>query len=102
MPDYCFYTQGKQTVALARSDVNRATDLLAQGYKKEDEEVHAADEERSVEEVHAADEKQAAARFADIRKENAIDRHNFLAGAGTMPLIGVLTALAAFLFWRKK
>jgi len=90
MPDYCFYTQGKQTVALVRSDVNRATDLLAQGYKKEDEE------------VHAADEKQAAARFADIRKENAIDRHNFLAGAGTMPLIGVLTALAAFLFWRKK
>jgi cbb3-type cytochrome oxidase subunit 3 len=40
-------------------------------------------------------------RFADIRKDNAIDRHNFLAGAGTMPLIGVLTAIAAFLFWRK-
>lgn len=90
MPDYCFYTQGKQTVALARSSVNRAADLLARGYKKE------------VEEVHAADEKQAIARFADIRKENAIDRHNFLAGAGTMPWIGVLTALAAFLFWRKK
>lgn len=90
MPDYCFYTQGKQTIALARSDVNRAADLLAQGYKKE------------VEEVHAVSEKQAAARFADIRKNNAIDRHNFLAGAGTMPWIGVLTAMAAFLFWRKK
>ncbi|MGJ0479601.1 hypothetical protein [Pantoea agglomerans] len=90
MPDYCFYTQGKQTVVVARSDVKRATHLLAQGYKKE------------VEEVHAASEKQAAARFTDIRKNDAIDRHNFLAGAGTMPWIGVLTALAAFLFWRKK
>lgn len=90
MPDYCFYTQGKQMVTLERSDVNRAAHLLAQGYKKE------------AEEVYAADEKQAAVRFADIRKDNAIDRHNFLAGAGTMPLIGVLTAIAAFLFWRKK
>ncbi|MDH2066327.1 hypothetical protein [Pantoea sp. GD03673] len=90
MPDYCFYTQGKQTVALARSDLHRAADLLAQGYKKEGEE------------VDAADEKQALVRFRDIRNENAIDRHNFLAGAGTMPLIGVLTAIAAFLFWRRK
>lgn len=90
MPDYCFYTKGKQTITLARSDVSRAADLLAQGYKKE------------VEEVHAASEKQAAARFADIRKNDVINRHNFLAGAGTMPWIGVLTAMAAFLFWRKK
>lgn len=90
MPDYCFYTQGKQTIALARSNMNRASELLVRGFIKE------------AEEVRAPDEKQAAARFADIRKENAIDRHNFLAGAGTMPLIGVLTALAAFLFWRKK
>lgn len=90
MPDYSFYTQGKQTVTLKSSDVKRATHLITQGYKKE------------VEEVFAADEKQAAMRFADIRKDNAIDRHNFLAGAGTMPLIGVLTAMAAFMFWRKK
>jgi len=70
--------------------MNLAIDLMAQGYKKE------------VEEVHAIDEKQATARFADIRKNNDIDRHNFLAGASAMPLIGVLTAMAAFLFWRKK
>ncbi len=62
MPDYCFYTQGKQTIALARSDMNRASELLAQGFIKE------------AEEVRAPDEKQAAARFADIRKENAIDQ----------------------------
>jgi len=90
MRDYCFYTHGKRIVVLERSEVNRATDLMAQGYKKE------------VEEVHAVDEKQATARFADIRKNNDIDRHNFLAGAATMPLIGVLTAIAFSLFWRKK
>ena len=90
MPDYCFYTHGKQIVVLERSEVNRAIDLMGQGYKKE------------VEEVHAINEKQATARFADIRKNNDIDRHNFLAGASVMPLIGVLTAMAAFLFWRKK
>ena len=56
MPDYCFYTHGKQIVVLERSEVNRAIDLMVQGYKKE------------VEEVHAINEKQATARFADIRK----------------------------------
>ncbi|MEB7537204.1 LPXTG cell wall anchor domain-containing protein [Pantoea anthophila] len=37
-----------------------------------------------------------------MHRNQHIDQHNFLAGAATMPLIGVLTALAAFLFWRKK
>jgi hypothetical protein len=29
--------------------------------------------------------KKALTRLADIRKNNEIDRHNFLAGAGQMP-----------------
>ncbi|WP_410174124.1 hypothetical protein [Pantoea vagans] len=48
------------------------------------------------------DETQALARFADIRRNQRIDQHNFLAGAATMPLIGVLTAVVTFLFWRKR
>jgi hypothetical protein len=43
-------------------------------------------------------EESALTRFADIRKNNQIDRSNFLAGAGTMPLIGVLRAAATALF----
>lgn len=90
MSDYRFYSRGKHTVALKRSDVNRASDLTEQGYKKE------------FEEVRASDETQALARFADIRRNQRIDQHNFLAGAATMPLISVLTAVATFLFWRKR
>lgn len=90
MSDYRFYSKGKHTVALKRSDVNRTLDLTEQGYKKE------------FEEVRASDETQALARFADIRRNQRIDHHNFLAGAATMPLIGALTAVAAFFFWRNK
>ncbi|PEI05518.1 hypothetical protein CRM79_21075 [Pantoea agglomerans] len=90
MSDYRFYTKGKHIVALKRSDVNHASDLTEQGYKKE------------FEEVRASDETEALARFADIRRNQRIDQHNFLAGAATMPLIGVLTAVATFLFWRKR
>lgn len=90
MSDYRFYSKGKHTVALKKTDVNLAVDLTEQGYKKE------------FETVSASDERQALARFADIRRDQRIDQHNFLAGAATMPLIGVLTALAAFIFWRKK
>ncbi|WP_442799392.1 hypothetical protein [Pantoea vagans] len=52
--------------------------------------------------MRASDETQALARFADIRRNQRIDQHNFLAGAATLPLIGVLTAVATFLFWRKR
>ena len=47
------------------------------------------------------DEKEALTRLADIRKNNDIDRHNFLAGAGQMPWIGVLTAAATWLTQKK-
>ncbi|KAA5930196.1 hypothetical protein F3I27_15985 [Pantoea sp. Bo_2] len=90
MSDYRFYSRGKHTLALKRLDVNRALDLTEQGYKKQ------------FEEVRASDETEAQARFADIRRNQRIDQHNFLAGAATMPLIGVLTAVATFLFWRKR
>ncbi|WBM68751.1 hypothetical protein OH773_11035 [Buttiauxella sp. WJP83] len=89
MPDYCFYKKGKQIVVLESSDVDEASQLTAQGYEKQ------------FEEVRANDEKHALTRFADIRREKRIDHHNFLAGAGSMPLIGVLTAAANFLFRKK-
>ncbi|MEA9393652.1 hypothetical protein SJI19_24575 [Acerihabitans sp. TG2] len=89
MPDYFFFKKGKQTVVLERSEAGVASQLTEQGYKKQ------------FEEVSATDEKQALARFADICREKQIDHHNFLAGAGAMPLIGVLTAVAVFLFRKK-
>lgn len=90
MSDYCFFTRGKETVVLRSSERKCAAELAEQGYVREPEE------------IDATDEKQALARLNDIRKEQAIDQHNFLSGAFAMPLIGVLTALVACLFWRKK
>ncbi|CAM7662060.1 hypothetical protein PO654_01870 [Phytobacter diazotrophicus] len=90
MPEYCFFKKGKHTVALKKSDEQRAFQLTEQGYEKQ------------FEEVIAANEKQALARFADIRREKEIDQHNFLAGAIAMPLIGVMTAVATSLFKKKK
>ncbi|TCL06812.1 hypothetical protein [Sodalis ligni] len=89
MPDYFFFKKGKQTVVLEKSDADVASYLTEQGYKKQ------------FEEVSATDKKHALARFADICKEKRIDHHNFLAGAGAMPLIGVLTAFAVFLIRKK-
>ncbi|STD20062.1 Uncharacterised protein [Enterobacter asburiae] len=45
--------------------------------------------------------KKALTRLADIRKNNEIDRYNFLAGAGEMPLIGALAAAATWLVQKK-
>ena len=89
MPDYCFYQKGQQYVALERTDAGSAAQLTAQGFEKQ------------FEEVSAVDEKSALARFADIRRNNQIDRDNFLAGAGQMPLIGVIAAAATALFRKK-
>ncbi|MBA7853777.1 hypothetical protein HV318_01750 [Enterobacter sp. RHBSTW-00901] len=89
MPDYCFFQKDKQIIVLERTDVNNASQLLEQGFEKQFEEVSAMNEES------------ALTRFADIRKNNQIDRSNFLAGAGTMPLIGVLRAAATALFQKK-
>ncbi|MDU4154055.1 MAG: hypothetical protein E7H83_21175 [Enterobacteriaceae bacterium] len=90
MPEYCFFKKGKHTVALKKSDEQRAFQLTEQGYEKQ------------FEEVIAANEKQALARFADIRREKEIDQNNFLAGAIAMRLIGVMTAAATSLFKKKK
>ncbi|MBU9833680.1 hypothetical protein FS594_26505 (plasmid) [Rahnella aquatilis] len=90
MPDYCFFRKGKQTVVLERSDADGASQLAQQGFEKQ------------FEEVSAIDEKHALNRFSDIRREKRIDQHNFLAGAIAMPLIGVYTAIACFLFRKKQ
>ncbi|MGB7802833.1 hypothetical protein [Buttiauxella sp.] len=85
MPEYCFFKKGKQTVVLKKSDVEGVSELTAMGYEKQ------------FEEVIATDETHALTRFADIRKQQQIDNHNFLAGAGTMPIIDVLTTVATSL-----
>ncbi|MEH0885434.1 hypothetical protein [Enterobacter sp. UNJFSC 003] len=89
MQDYCFFQKGQHYIALERTDVDSAVQLMAQGFEKQ------------FEEVSAQNEQTALARFADIRKNNEIDRTNFLAGAGEMPLIGVLAAAATSLFQKK-
>lgn len=89
MPEFCFYQKGQHTRTVKRSDVNTALRLTEQGYEKQFEEINAADEE------------QALARFADIRKEKQIDQQNFLAGAGVMPLIGIIATAMVALFRKK-
>ncbi|MGP2503774.1 hypothetical protein ACTUSN_20595 [Pantoea ananatis] len=90
MPDYHFYQKGKQIVALERSEENQALKLINQGYEKQ------------FEEVSATSKKSALTRLSNIRTDNRIDKRNFLAGAGTMPLIGILTAAAVFLLRKKQ
>jgi hypothetical protein len=89
MLNYFFFQKGKQIVVLESSDVGKASQLIEHGYEKQ------------FEEVSATNEKNALARFADIRRDNQIDRDDFLAGAGPMPLIDGLTAIAAYLFSKK-
>lgn len=89
MQDYCFFQKGQHYIALERTDVDSAVQLMAQGFEKQ------------FEEVSAQNEQTALARFSDIRKNNEFDRTNFLAGAGEMPLIGVLAAAATSLFQKK-
>ncbi|TDN55670.1 hypothetical protein [Scandinavium goeteborgense] len=90
MPDYHFYKKNKKIVALETSEKDEAFHLMNQGYQKQFEEVNSINREN------------ALTRLADIRRNNRIDHRNFLAGAGTMPLIGVLTAVAVFLLRKKQ
>jgi len=90
MPDYCFYKKGEKIVSLEKSDVEEAALLCDQGYEKQ------------FEEISATTQPLALKRFAEIRRENRIDQRNFLSGAGAMPLIGVLTAIADYLFRKKQ
>lgn len=89
MPDYSFFRKGPDLIAIESANIDAASQLTAQGFEKQ------------FEEISAADEKTALTRFADIHKNNDIDRHNFLAGVGQMPLIGVLTAAATWLTQKK-
>ncbi len=70
MPHYCFFQKGKQIVVLEKSSTDNATELIAQGYEKQ------------FEEVSASSEKKALARFADIRQRNQADYEDFPAGGG--------------------
>ncbi|PQL00923.1 hypothetical protein CG435_08240 [Pantoea ananatis] len=90
MPDYHFYQKGKQIVALERSEENQAFKLINKGYEKQ------------FEEISATTRKSTLTRLSNIRTDNRIDQRNFLAGAGTMPLIGILTAIAVFLLRKKQ
>lgn len=89
MPDYCFFQKGDQTVVLMITDVSRASQLIEEGFEKQ------------FEEISDVNEKKALERFEDIRRNNHIDRKNFLAGAITAPYIGILTAFITYLFKKK-
>ncbi|MGK3142236.1 hypothetical protein [Pantoea sp. C2G6] len=89
MPDYHFYKKGKHVVAIERQEEHETLQYLQQGYEKQ------------FEEIRSASQQDALKRFADIRKGDRIDQRNFLAGAGEMPLIGVLTAIATYLLTKK-
>lgn len=84
MPDYRFFKKGKHIVVLETADTDGVLELLEHNYEKQFEEVSATDKERALN------------RYDDIRREKRIDQHNFLAGAGVMPLIGILTAVVFF------
>ncbi|RTN94961.1 hypothetical protein [Enterobacter sp. WCHEn090032] len=89
MQDYRFFQKGTNLIAIESENIDAAAQLIAQGFEKQ------------FEEIGATDEKTALIRLADIRKNNDIDRHNFLAGAGEMPWIGMLTAAATWLTQKK-
>jgi hypothetical protein len=89
MQDYRFFQKGTNLIAIESENIDAAAQLIAQGFEKQ------------FAEIGAAEEKTALTRLADIRKNNDIDRHNFLAGAGEMPWIGVLTAAATWLTQKK-
>ena len=89
MPDYRFFQKGPNLIAIESANTDAAAQLIAQGFEKQ------------FEGIGAADEKEALTRLADIRKNNEIDRYNFLAGAGEMPLIGALAAAATWLVQKK-
>ncbi|MGP0153902.1 hypothetical protein [Pantoea ananatis] len=89
MPDYCFYQKGQHTVVLERHDADGGSQLEDKGYIKQFEEVSATDKHRALN------------RFADIRRSNQKDHHDFFSGAIAMPLMGVLTAIAVFLLRKK-
>lgn len=90
MPDYHSYLKDKQIVALERSEENQALKLINKNYEKE------------FEEISATTNKSALMHLSNTRTDNRIDQRNFLAGAGTMPLIGILTAGAVFLLRKKQ
>lgn len=68
---------------------NQALLLVNQGYEKQ------------FEEISATSKKSSLTRLYEIRRDNRRDQRNFFAGAVTMPLIGIFTAVAVFLLQKK-
>ena len=89
MPEYVFYQKDTHIVVQESTATDGVLSLTEQGYEKQ------------FEAIEAASENAALARLMDIRRNNQIDRDNFLAGAGEMPLIGALAALATHLVSKK-
>jgi len=89
MQDYYFFQKDDQTIAVEITDIDRTFQLIEQGYKKQ------------FEEISAANEQKALARFKDIRRNNQIDHKNFMLGSIAMPFIGVLAAFLTYLFQGK-
>lgn len=89
MQDYSFFQKDDQIIAVETTDIDRAFQLIKQGYKKQ------------FEKISAVNEQQALARLEDIRRNNQIDHENFLSGAIAMPFIGAMVAFFNYVFHRK-
>jgi len=90
MNHYSFFMKAGKVIAIVTPNEQETQKLIAAGYEKQ------------FEEISATTKKNALTRFSDIRRNNRIDHRNFLAGAGTMPLIGILTVVVVFLLRKKQ
>ncbi|HCN95807.1 MULTISPECIES: hypothetical protein [Leclercia] len=86
MPEYIFFQKGTKIIALDKSDVQGASLLCEQGYKKQFEEIIAPDSQR------------ALARLADIKKEEEIAPLAWATGAVFTVLIVPVLGLIGYLF----
>lgn len=68
MPNYCFFKKDKQVAVMERTDAEKASLLISQGWEKQ------------FEEIDAPSAKKALVRFADLRKEEIETENAFAVG----------------------
>jgi len=69
MSEFCFYKKDSNIIAIERTDTERVTLLVKEGWEK------------LYEEVQASDAESALLRLADIRKEEDLTEHAFITGS---------------------
>ncbi len=84
MPEFVFFRKGPQILAIEKSNQEAASKCIEQGYKKQFEEIIAADSQR------------ALARLADIKKEEEIAPFAWATGA---VFFGLIVPVIGFICW---